>query len=144
MALTAKQEAFCLAYIETGNASEAYRRCYETVNTKPETVNRNAKVLLDNDKIATRLEELRRPAVEAAQVTLEGHLRRLEELSRKAEQEGKYAAAITAEISRGKASGLYVEKVEHSGEIKTPELKLVLHGTKPSPAADGGHPLPGN
>lgn len=26
MALTPKQEAFCLAYIETGNASEAYRR----------------------------------------------------------------------------------------------------------------------
>lgn len=26
MALTAKQEAFCLAYVQTGNASEAYRR----------------------------------------------------------------------------------------------------------------------
>ncbi|TIS17849.1 MAG: hypothetical protein E5X10_01890, partial [Mesorhizobium sp.] len=24
--LTQKQEAFCLAYVETGNASEAYRR----------------------------------------------------------------------------------------------------------------------
>lgn len=32
--------------------------------------------------------------------------------------------------------GAFKEKVEHSGEIKTPELKLVLHGTKPSPAAD--------
>ena len=28
--------------------------------------------------------------------------------------------------------GAFKEKVEHSGEIKTPELKLVLHGTKPS------------
>ncbi|SQE31532.1 Terminase small subunit [Mannheimia haemolytica] len=27
--LTPKQEAFCLAYIETGNASEAYRQAYE-------------------------------------------------------------------------------------------------------------------
>ncbi|MHA0947931.1 terminase small subunit [Enterobacter ludwigii] len=26
--LTIKQEAFCQAYIETGNASEAYRRGY--------------------------------------------------------------------------------------------------------------------
>lgn len=32
--------------------------------------------------------------------------------------------------------GAFKERVEHSGEIKTPELKLVLHGTKPSPAAD--------
>ena len=32
--------------------------------------------------------------------------------------------------------GAFKEKVEHSGEIKTPELKLVLHGTQPSPAAD--------
>lgn len=32
--------------------------------------------------------------------------------------------------------GAFKDKVEHSGEIKTPELKLVLHGTKPSPAAD--------
>lgn len=32
--------------------------------------------------------------------------------------------------------GAFKDKIEHSGEIKTPELKLVLHGTKPSPAAD--------
>ncbi|RYE42642.1 MAG: terminase small subunit [Hyphomicrobiales bacterium] len=31
--------------------------------------------------------------------------------------------------------GAFKDKVEHSGEIKTPELKLVLHGTKPPPAA---------
>lgn len=32
--------------------------------------------------------------------------------------------------------GAFKDKVEHSGEIKTPELKLVLHGTKPPPAAN--------
>lgn len=32
--------------------------------------------------------------------------------------------------------GAFKDKIEHSGEIKTPELKLVLHGIKPSPAAD--------
>lgn len=32
--------------------------------------------------------------------------------------------------------GAFRERVEHSGEIKTPELKLVLHGTRPTPAAD--------
>lgn len=32
--------------------------------------------------------------------------------------------------------GMLTDKVEHSGEIKTPELKLVLHGTRTPPAAD--------
>ena len=37
MSLTPKQEAFCLAYMETGNASEAYRRAYDADNMKPAT-----------------------------------------------------------------------------------------------------------
>lgn len=37
--LTPKQETFCLAYIETGNASEAYRQAYDAENMKPDTVN---------------------------------------------------------------------------------------------------------
>jgi len=40
--LTIKQEAFCQAYIEKGNASEAYRMAYAADKMKPETVNRNA------------------------------------------------------------------------------------------------------
>ena len=57
--LTPKQEDFCRYYIETGNASEAYRKAYDCERMKAETVNRNAAALLANNKIATRLEELR-------------------------------------------------------------------------------------
>lgn len=67
--LTPKQEAFCLAYMETGNASEAYRRIYSTGKMKPETVNRTAFDLLQNHKIATRVAELRAAAAERAVVT---------------------------------------------------------------------------
>ena len=56
--LTPKQESFCLAYIETGNASEAYRQAYNAKNMKPETINRKAKVELDKGKIRARVEEL--------------------------------------------------------------------------------------
>jgi phage terminase small subunit len=49
--LTIKQEEFCLAYIETGNASEAYRRAYSCGRMKAETVKRNAFRLTDNSKI---------------------------------------------------------------------------------------------
>ncbi len=70
--LTPKQEAFCLVYIETGNASEAYRQAYPRArNWKPETVHREAHALLNNPKISTRLDELRRPALKKAEVTVE-------------------------------------------------------------------------
>lgn len=110
--LTAKQEAFCLAYLETGNASEAYRRVYNASAMKTTTINRNAKVLLGGNKIATRIATLRAPAIQAAQMTVEGHLKRLLELSKAAEDEGKYAAAVTAEMARGKVSGFYIDKIQ--------------------------------
>ena len=115
MKLTAKQEAFCLAYIETGNASEAYRMSYDASKMKPATINRMAKAQMDNRKITARLEQLREPVRERAQITLESHLERLNHLSLMAEQAEQYSAAIKAEESRGKVAGLYVEKIEHSG-----------------------------
>ena len=120
--LTPKQEAFCLAYLETGNASEAYRRAYNAEKSKPETINRTAKELVDNPKIAARLQELRAPAVKAAQITLEQHLADLQRLRDLAEASEKYGPAVTAEMARGKASGLYVDKVEHSGKINLESL----------------------
>lgn len=131
--MTPKQESFCLAYIETGNASEAYRRAYNAGKMKPETINRTAKELLDTHKIAARIAELRAPVVERAQITLEQHLADLKRLRDKAEREGKFSAAVTAEMARGKASGLYVEKTELTGkdggpvQVETPKLEIVLH-----------------
>ena len=115
MALTQKQEGFCLDYIETGNASEAYRRNYNCENTSEISINRLAKALMDNVKIASRIEQLRKPVREKAQITLETHLNDLKRLRDLAEGEGKYSAAVTAEVSRGRASGLYIEKVESIG-----------------------------
>ncbi|MFG0827888.1 terminase small subunit [Pseudomonas sp. CJQ_7] len=114
MALTPKQEAFCLAYLETGNASEAYRQSYSAANMKPESINVNASKLLSNAKVALRLEELRGPAVIAAQMTLESHLADLKMLRDKALEAEQFSAAITAETNRGKAAGLYTEKVDHT------------------------------
>lgn len=113
--LTPKQENFCLAYIETGNASEAYRRSYNAEKMSAKVIANRASELLDNGDIAVRIAELRKPAVEAAQVTLEQHLNDLKRLRDDAWASEKYGPAIQAEISRGKASGLYIDRVE-SGE----------------------------
>jgi phage terminase small subunit len=112
MALTLKQENFCLAYIETGNASEAYRRAYDADKTSAPVINVNAKKLLDSNKIALRIAELRKPVIEQVQITLKSHLEKLAELRDKAEADEKWQPAIQAEVARGKASGLYVDKIE--------------------------------
>lgn len=128
--LTAKQESFCIAYIETGNASEAYRRCYACGKMKPEAISVEAFKMTENPKITLRLKELRQPAIEKAQVTLEGHLDDLKWLRDSAQEAGQFSAAISAEIARGKAAGVHVEKTEtkHSGAIGQPELNVYVNG----------------
>jgi phage terminase small subunit len=57
--LTPKQEKFCRLYIETGNASEAYRRSYDASRMASATINRKATELVAHGTITARLEELR-------------------------------------------------------------------------------------
>ncbi|MDP3478144.1 MAG: terminase small subunit [Desulfoprunum sp.] len=57
--MTPKQEAFCKAYLETGNASEAYRRAFGAGKMSPKTINEKASRLLSQDKIRTRVQELK-------------------------------------------------------------------------------------
>lgn len=56
--LTPKQENFCNYYLESGNASEAYRRAYSCGNMAPDTINRKAVELLNNGKITARVGQL--------------------------------------------------------------------------------------
>lgn len=56
--LTLKQENFCQAYIETGNASEAYRRAYSCGKMKDSVVNIKACELHKNGKVTVRVREL--------------------------------------------------------------------------------------
>lgn len=115
--ITPKQEKFCMAYIETGNASEAYRKAGYSKGMSDKTVNEASARLLKNSKVIARLAEIRKPALEAAQITLADHLKDLKRLRDLSESEGKFSAAVSAEIARGKVSGLYIEKVELTGEI---------------------------
>lgn len=114
--LTPKQEAFAQAVASGKSQSDAYRAAYTVrESTKPETVNQAASRLMADSNVSARVEELRQPVVEAAQITLKSHLERLQALSDAAEKGGQYSAAITAEVARGKASGLYVDKTELTG-----------------------------
>ncbi|MFD4120920.1 terminase small subunit [Alcaligenes faecalis] len=117
MALTPKQEAFALAYVETGNASEAYRRAYNAVKMKPETVNRTAKGLLDNRKIAARVAELQAEHVERHKLTVDDLLAELEQARQAAltAETAQSSAAVAATMSKAKLLGLDKQVIEHSG-----------------------------
>ena len=116
--ITQRQEVFCREYIKTGNATEAYKTAYNTEDSKPSTVHRLAKRALDNPKIISRIEEMRAPAVKKAQVTLEQHLNDLKEIRDMAIADRHFGSAVSAEIARGKAAGLYVEKKDVQGTIE--------------------------
>lgn len=75
--LTPKQEAFALAYVETGNASEAYRRAYDAHDTPTETVAPAACKLLGIYKITTRVDEIQRQARERSEVSIDAVVARL-------------------------------------------------------------------
>ena len=114
MALTQKQEAFCIAYIECGVGIDAYLKAYATKSKNRNVLKTQASKMLAQPKIQARLKELRAPAVKAAKLTLEQHMEDLATLRDKADKAADYGAAIRAEVARGKAAGLYVERIDMS------------------------------
>lgn len=103
--LTPKQERFCLAYMETGNASEAYRRAYDAGAMKPATVNRTAKELLDNRKISARIEALRAKAAKTTETTVSDLLHELEEARRAGKLYGQSSTMVSATMGKAKLLG---------------------------------------
>lgn len=112
MALTPKQEAFAQAVVGGMSQADAYRTAYSAGKMKDSSIHVNASKLMADAKVAQRVAELREPAARAASMTLESHLADLMTLRDLAKGGGQYSAAISAEIARGKAAGVHVEKSE--------------------------------
>ena len=110
--LTFKQEAFILAYIETGNASEAYRRAYDAKKMSAQAIHVNACRLLKNPKVALRIAEFHERAEVETLLTLEQHMEELKTLREMAKEAGQFSAAISAEVKRGELRRFYVKQVE--------------------------------
>ena len=106
MSLTVKQEKFCLAYVECGNASEAYRRVYSCERMKPATINRKAKELMDNGKIAARVLELQGGHIQRHDDDVDSLLAQFEEIRVRALATGKLSAAVAATAGKARLYGL--------------------------------------
>lgn len=108
--LTDQQFSFVQGLLSGLTATDAYRRSYDCTNSKPTTVFAAASRLRANTKVAAWLKAARIAHLGAGLVTKDNHLRELERLRELALDAGKISAAVVAEISRGKAAGLYVEQ----------------------------------
>ena len=68
--LTPKQNKFAEEYVNTGNASEAYRRAYDVAETTSNDVIKvKASELLKNGNIAVTIKELQKKEAESFQIT---------------------------------------------------------------------------
>lgn len=128
MKLTLKQETFCKEYISNGgNATQAYKKAYDCKKMKETTINNNAYKLLQNNEIATRIKELKKPLQEKFEYTMEQSFKKFNELQELALNRisitgvpnPDVANAIKCEENKAKLCGLYAtEKVEVNSNVK--------------------------
>lgn len=143
--LTPKQEAFAQAYLETGNASEAYRRAYDvSPSSKPNTVEKRACELLKNGKVAGRLSELQAASAKRHDITID----RLTEMTLAAFTEAQRISPASGQMQTssmikaaeflGKLHGLVVDKSEISGKdgaAIVPVLNVSVSRNQSEPAS---------
>lgn len=119
--LTPKQEAFALAYVETGNAAEAYRRAYDVrAATQHSSIYTNASKLLDNAKVMQRVRDLQAQAAEMCLYTVKDAFGEYEVARQLALQENNPSAAVSAVTGKVKLFGLdQPQKVDHTSSDGT-------------------------
>ena len=127
--LSPQRERFAQAVASGMNQSDAYRAAYKVrPGTKLVSVNQNASRLMADVNVMSRVAELRAPAAKKATITLESHLADLQRLRNMAVKEKQFAAAITAEVARGKAAGVHIERADitnSDGSLRPQIIKII-------------------
>jgi phage terminase small subunit len=111
--MTPKQESFVREYLLDSNATQAATRAGYSART----ANEQGARLLANASVAAAISEARRKIAERADFTVDEHMDTLARLRDQAEKEGKYSAAVSAEMARGKVAGFYVDRVEMNAKV---------------------------
>ena len=105
--LSLLDDSFCLAVVEfEGNLGAAYRAVFGDNAVSPTA---KARELLCRPEIAKRVNQLSRAVDEDALISLGSHLSALARLRDEAARMGQIKAAVTAEVKRGEAAGLYAK-----------------------------------
>lgn len=152
--MTPKQEAFARAYVETGNASEAYRRAYNAENMSPDAIKVNACKLLKSANVALTVAKLKAVHQKRHEITID----RLTRMALKAYKEAQRVSPTSGQMQTasmvksaeflGKLHGLLVEKseVKHvagAEDMTDDELaSLARSGCSRAAAPPAGTPKP--
>jgi len=122
MSLTIKQERFCMVYVETGNASEAYRQAYNAENMSNEAIGVEACRLLDHPSVSLKIKELKSGHTKRHELTIDDLVAELEEARQAAlsAMVVQSSASVAATMGKAKLLGLVVDKNETTGKDGQP------------------------
>lgn len=129
--LRGNREPFCQAYVDPEKANrvatKAYTIAYNADNMKPDTIKTEAYKLMQLDSVKARLTELDEAVTDKIEYTREQHIAKLRLIGNEAKNAGQHSAALAAEVSVGKALGMYTTKIE---DVTTAEAKLAKMNPK--------------
>ena len=109
--LNSKQKLFCKEYLKGQTATESAIKAGYTKDRKGAKT--QGSVLLNHNPVVLNyLIDLEIAASQKYAFSLEDHLSTLHDLREEAKDQGQISAAITAEVHRGKAGGLYIDRRE--------------------------------
>lgn len=116
--MTPKQEAFARAYVETGNASEAYRRSYSAQKMSQHAIEVEASLLLQHPEVALSVDGWKQKHQKRHEITID----KLTAMAMKAYHEAQRvsptsdqmqtSAMVKATEFIGRLHGLLVDKSE--------------------------------
>jgi|15BtaG_2_1085339.scaffolds.fasta_scaffold89881_1 phage terminase small subunit len=127
--LTIKQIKFVNELVREDGAitpTEAARRAGYSIDRARTTASELLNVQ-KNPEIARYLEELKKEMVHKTAVTFDRHVKRLDDLSRAAQEDKAWSASVQAEKNRGQAAGYYnhTQNIHTLNSIDTMNLEQV-------------------
>lgn len=111
--LSDRQYRYVEARLAGKNRQEALKAATNVENWNQNSIYRAAFRLEHHPKVQEWLATIRSSCVEQGLYTLEAHMQELDTLAREAKEAGNYGAAATLVQAKGKAAGLYIDRVEH-------------------------------
>jgi len=134
--LTLKQEAFCRAYVETSNASEAYRQAYPGSDRwKDEALWVRASRLLGNAKVGLRINALMADAAKRHETTIDSITSQLDD-------DRKLIAAMSEADLQAHAAYLQGHLADTKAELARRQHAVVGDAGEPAGAIGGRYARP--
>lgn len=124
--LKPNEEKFAQSFVETGNASEAYRTAYKADKMSDNAIYVEACRVKDRPRVSLRIKELQDEIKKRHSVTVDSLLAELEEARRAAlsAETPQSSAAVAATMGKAKLTGLDKVVVELTGGIQVEKRSI--------------------